>query len=124
MRRFPTLLLAALAWPVATNAQSFESKDWQVVCDNTRACRAAGYSVEGSDAPVSVLFSRASGAAMPVLVELQLGTLDPRSVRPASVVMGIAGKPAGTIRIDKSNHADLPAPVATALLKALAAGGG
>jgi hypothetical protein len=124
MRRFPALLLAALAWPVAANAQSFESQDWQVVCDNTRACRAAGYGVEGGDRPVSVLFARAAGARMPVFVELQLGTLDPRSVRPASVVMDVAGKPAGTIRIDKNNHADLPAAAAAALLKALVAGGG
>ena len=118
------LLLAALAGPTAANAQSFESKDWQVVCDNTRTCRAAGYSAEGSDAPVSVLFSRAAGAHMPAVVELQLGTLDARSVHPASVVMAIAGKPAGTIRVDRNNHADLAAPVAAALLKALVGGSG
>jgi len=124
MRKFLTLLLVALAGPMVANAQSFEGKDWQVVCDNTRTCRAAGYSAEGGDAPVSVLFSRASGAGMPVFVELQLGTLDARSVHPASVVMAIAGKPAGTIRVDRNNHADLPAPVATALLKAVVGGNG
>jgi hypothetical protein len=124
MRKFLTLLLGALAGPMAANAQSFESKDWQVVCDNTRACRAAGYSAEGTDAPVSVLFSRASGAGMPVFVELQLGTLDARSMHPASVVMAVAGKPAGTIRVDGNNHADLPASVATALLKSVVGGSG
>ena len=124
MRRFLGFLLAALAWPVVSHAQTFENKDWQAVCDNTRTCRAAGYSAEGSDAPVSVLFSRASGAGMPVFVELQLGTLDPRSVHPASVVMAVAGKPAGSIRVDRNNHADLAAPVATALLKSVVAGGG
>ena len=124
MRRLVSIVIAALAWPVAAGAQSFEGKDWLAVCDNTRACRAAGYSVEGSDAPVSVLFSRAAGAGMPASVELQLGTLDARAVHPASVVMAIAGKPAGTIRVDKTNHADLAGPVATALLKALAGGDG
>ena len=124
MRTSTRLLLATLAAPLAAHAQSFEARDWQVVCDNTRACRAAGYSVEGSDTPVSVMFARAAGARMPVGVELQLGTLDARSVHPASVVMTLAGKPAGTIRIDKNNHADLAAPVATALLNALAAGNG
>ena len=124
MRHLVFLVLAALAWPVAAGAQSFEGKDWQVVCDNTRACRAAGYSVDGSDAPVSVLFSRASGRGMPVYVELQLGTLDARAARPASVAMAIAGKPAGTIRIDKNNHADLPAPAAAALLKSVSGGAG
>ena len=124
MRRLVFLALAALAWPRVADAQSFASKDWQAVCDNTRTCRAAGYSAEGSDAPASVLFSRAAGAQVPAVVELQLGTLDARSVHPASVVMAIAGKPAGTIRVDRNNHADLAGPVALALLKALVGGNG
>lgn len=123
MRRLVLFAIAAAAWPLAASAQSFEAMDWQLVCDNTRACRAAGYSAEGSDAPVSVLVSRASGPGQPVFVELQLGTLDARSVRPASVVLTIAGKPAGAIRIDRNNHAELPLPAAAALLKALAGGG-
>ena len=124
MRPITLPLLALLAGPSAAFAQSFDSQDWQVVCDNTRSCRAAGYSAAGSDAPVSVLFARASGPGRPVYVELQLGTLDPRSVRPGSVTMTIAGKPAGAIRLDKNNHADLTSAAATALLKALAGGDG
>ena len=93
-------------WPGRRIAQSFESKDWQVVCDNTRACRAAGYSAEGSDTPVSVLLSRASGPGMPVVGELQLGTLDARAVRPAQRRAGDRRPAAGTIRIDQDNHAD------------------
>ena len=122
MRRFTLLLSAALAAPLAANAQSFDGKDWQVVCDNTRACRAAGYSAEGSDNPVSVLIARASGPGRPVFGELQLGALDARAVHPASVVLAIGGKPAGTIRVDRSNHAELAPPVTAALLKALLAG--
>lgn len=120
MRTFLKLLFAAL--PAAAAAQSFDGKDWQAVCDNTRNCRAAGYSVEGSDNPVSVLLARASGPGRPVFGELQLGTLDARAAHPASVVLAIAGKPAGTIRVDRNNHADLPAPVTAALLKALLGG--
>lgn len=123
-RAASVVLFVASAWPFAAGAQSFESKDWQLVCDNVRSCRAAGYSVAGSDAPVSVLFSRAAGPGMPVVAELQLGTLDPRSVRPGSVVMTIAGKPAGTLRVDRDNHAELPGPVAGALLKAVVGGNG
>ena len=118
------LLLVALAGPMTANAQSFESKDWQGVCDNTRTCRAAGYSVEGSENPVSVLIARASGPGKPVFGELQLGTLDARAAHPASVAMVIAGKPAGTIRIDRNNHADLAPAVTGALLKALIGGSG
>jgi len=124
MRQLVPFLLAALGAPLAAGAQSFDGQDWQVVCDNTRACRAAGYSAAGSDAPVSVLFSRASGPGRPVYAELQLGTLDARSVRAGSVVMVIGGKPAGTIRLDKNNHGDLNAAAAAALLKAVVAGSG
>ena len=124
MGKLLLLALAVLAWPAAAHAQSFESRDWQVVCDNTRTCRAAGYSVEGSDNPVSVLFARASGPGMPVFAELQLGTLDVHGVHPASVGLVIGGKAAGAIRVDRNNHAELAPPVAAALLKALLAGNG
>lgn len=115
-------LVAAAAWTTAAGAQSLEIKDWQVVCDNTRACRAAGYSPEGSDMPASVLLARASGPGMPVVAELQLGVLDARAPRPGSVVMAIGGRPAGTIRLDRNNHAELPLPLAATLAKAFAGG--
>ena len=123
MRRIALPLLAALAWPPGAGAQSLEVKDWQVVCDNTRACRAAGYSAEGSEHPVSLLVARASGPGQPVVAELQLGTLDARAVHPASVALVGGGKSAAAIRIDRNNHAELAPTVVAALLKTLAAGG-
>ncbi|MBW8780128.1 MAG: DUF1176 domain-containing protein, partial [Burkholderiales bacterium] len=99
-----------------------ELGDWQVVCDNIRVCRAAGYSLEGSDMPASVLLARASGPGMPVVGELQLGVLDARAPRPGSVVLAIGGRSIGTIRLDRNNHAELAPPVVAALLKAFAAG--
>ena len=122
MRKLMLILLAALAAPLGAHAQSWENKDWLVVCDNSRTCRAAGYSPEGSGNPVSVLIARASGPGMPVFGELQLGSLDVHGVHPASVGLVIGGRSAGTIRVDRNNHAEL-APAATgALLKALLAG--
>ena len=115
---------AALAWPMAAGAQSLEVKDWQVVCDNTRTCRAAGYSVEGSTSPVSVLLTRASGPGGPMLGELQLGTMaDGPGTHPASVALVGGGKAAGTIRLGANNHAVLAWPVLTAILKTLVGGG-
>jgi hypothetical protein len=122
MRRLASFLFAALCAPPGAHAQSLDVRDWQVVCDNSRTCRAAGYSAEGSAAPVSVLFSRASGPGRPVRVELQLGTLGANAARPASVVLTVAGKPAGSVRVDRDNHADLPAPAAAAVLKAVVGG--
>jgi len=119
MRVARAFLLAA-AVPFAAGAQAVDNQDWTLACDNTRACRAAGYSVEGSALPVSVLVSRASGAGSPAYVELQLGTLG--GPRPASVTLQVAGKPAGAVRLDRDNHAVLPAVPALALVKAVAAG--
>ena len=119
MRAFLSTLLAAIACPLAAHAQTFDSKDWQLVCDNTRTCRAAGYSVEGSPMPVSLLIARAAGPRAPVYAELQLAE---GGAHPASVSLG-SGKSAVTIRVDKDNHAVLPPAAVLALLKTLPAGG-
>ena len=123
MRAPVFLLFATLAAPAAAGAQSLESKDWQVVCDNARTCRAAGYSVEGSADPVSLFVGRAAGAGQPVVAELQLGTLGARAAHPASVALVGGGKGAAAIRIDRNNHAELAPAVVAAILKTLAAGG-
>ena len=122
MAKRARLLLAAIAFPVAASAQSFESKDWQVVCDNTRACRAAGYSLEGSDRPVSVLLARASGPGMPLVGELQLGSMGADAMHPGSVTLVVGGKPAGSIHLDRDNHGGLPPGAISALLRAVVAG--
>ncbi len=122
MLKAALVLAAAVAWSTAASAQSLEVKDWQVVCDNTRACRAAGYSAQGSDMPASVLLARASGAGMPVVGELQLGAMDAHAPRPPSVVLTIAGRSAGTIHVDRNGHAELAPAVVAALAKAFAGG--
>ena len=80
----PTLLRLALimlpwcaqAAPPARAGLSFTHHDWQLVCDNTRTCRAAGYSVDGAELPISVLLTRKAGPHQPVTVELALGDYD------------------------------------------------
>lgn len=123
MRRLLLSVVAALGVPPAAHAQSFDSQDWTLACDNTRACRAAGYSAEGSAMPVSLLLARAAGAGSPVYGELQLGVLDGRSVHPASVSLPGSGKAAISIRIDRNNHAELASNAMLAILKTLSAGG-
>lgn len=44
----------------------FSHHDWQLACDNTRTCRAAGYQAEGEEPPMSVLLTREAGPRRPV----------------------------------------------------------
>lgn len=123
MRGLVVLVAAALGLPLAAQAQAFDSKDWTLACDNTRACRAAGYSAEGSAMPASLLLARAAGGSAPVYGELQLGVLDGRAAHPASVSLPGSGKSAIAIRLDRNNHAELPPNAMLAILKSLSVGG-
>ena len=59
---------------MASTAIEFTSQDWQVVCDNTRTCRLAGYQAENnSEFPVSVLLVRRAGANAVVDGKVKLG---------------------------------------------------
>ncbi|MGX9728609.1 MAG: DUF1176 domain-containing protein [Candidatus Electronema sp. VV] len=51
---------------------SFSHKDWELACDNTRTCRAAGYQANGDERLVSMLLTREAGPNTPVSMELQL----------------------------------------------------
>lgn len=67
---------AALISPMSIAAASleFNHQDWQVVCDNTRTCRLAGYQDENnSDLPVSVLLVRRAGANASVEGKVKIG---------------------------------------------------
>lgn len=58
-------LFASLSAPLlADDGVSFSHKDWELACDNTRTCRAAGYSAE-EGAGGSVLLTRAGGPEAP-----------------------------------------------------------
>ncbi len=57
-------------------------QDWQVVCDNTRTCRLAGYQAENnSDFPVSILLIRRAGADAGVVGKVKLGTAKESSTK-------------------------------------------
>jgi hypothetical protein len=50
---------------------SFSHNDWELACDNTRTCRAAGYQQDGE--PVSMRITRKAGAGTTVDIDLQTG---------------------------------------------------
>ncbi len=59
---------------IAATPVEFVSQDWQVVCDNTRTCRMAGYQADlSSDFPASILLTRQAGSKSEVKGEIKLG---------------------------------------------------
>ncbi len=127
MRRLvATVLASALAaagsHAAAPTERTFFHKDWQLACDNTGACRAAGYEREDErdGNAVSVVFTREAGPGTKIAGELQLGDMDDRAPHPGSVHLSIAGKAVGAIDLDgETNHAWLQPRIVAALLEAL-----
>lgn len=123
-------LFIALAAPAVFPAQAvdaaFEHDDWQLVCDNTRTCRAAGYQSDDAEVPVSVMFTRQAGAGTSVAGRVTLGEGWEDSVLdrlPAQfrVALWIDGKAYGDGMVAKDAlEAELTVAQVTALLKALA----
>lgn len=66
--------LFALAAHAAPENVNFSLHDWQLVCDNTRTCRAAGYHQDSDDMRVSVLLTRPAGPNAAVSGQLMLGS--------------------------------------------------
>lgn len=102
---------------------SFSHNDWEVVCDNTRTCRAAGYQSDHDERPVSVLLTRKAGPRQPVAGELMIGFDDNEPGKLPSVLklsMWINELAIGqvTIRTDTA-VAKLSTTQVTALLAAL-----
>jgi Protein of unknown function (DUF1176) len=129
-RFVPIALLLALAAPAALPARaaetSFDHEDWQLVCDNTRTCRVAGYQSDAADLPVSVLLTRKAGAGTAVAGRVMLGDGWEDSMLNAlpaqfRVALWIDGKQQGERTVAKDAlEADLTAAQTAALLKALA----
>lgn len=76
-----TLLPLLLAAPAAFALEGFyfQHEDWDIACDNTGTCRAAGYqnedaptNAEGYPEPVSLLLTRQAGADAPVHAQIQI----------------------------------------------------
>jgi hypothetical protein len=80
MPRLPLIsLFVAATLPASAAAQvvgvTFQHEDWELACDNTRTCRAAGYQrlyeAEAGE-PVSVLLTRKAGPSQPVKAQLKV----------------------------------------------------
>ncbi len=81
---------------------AFSHNDWELYCDNTGTCRAAGYQADDTANAVSVLLTRAAGPDTPVEVQLMLGEMDDDNPPPAKglLTMRIDGRAIGTVAAD------------------------
>ncbi|UVW30207.1 DUF1176 domain-containing protein [Massilia sp. H6] len=105
----------------------YQHLDWELSCDNTRTCYAAGYHVEeGEPTAASVLLVRKAGPGAPVSARFQVGTYgeDETAARLSKsnlLTMRINGRVAGTVAVDRDTMiADLSRRQAEALVAALA----
>jgi len=74
---------------VTASAAHVTIKDWEVACDNTRACEAVGYQAdEGDSAPVALWLGRAAGANGAVAVKLSVINQDETAVGPLTLRAG------------------------------------
>ncbi|CAK9884317.1 MAG: hypothetical protein XXXJIFNMEKO3_00699 [Candidatus Erwinia impunctatus] len=60
----------------------FSHKNWDVVCDNTLTCRAAGYSADDSEPAVTVLLTRAAGVETSVSNRVMFAEYDDQTREP------------------------------------------
>ncbi|WP_347253539.1 DUF1176 domain-containing protein [Leminorella grimontii] len=97
-----TLLFTPFLFAAQPEGMSFSHKDWEMTCDNTRTCRAAGYGVEEGE--VSVLLTREAGAGKEVSAVVTFGTFDEQPVSAESVTMVIYNKPKFTLTPGKEGE--------------------
>ena len=106
---------------------SFSHHDWELVCDNARTCRAAGYQSDADELPMSVLLTRKAGAGEAVTGQLMLGDADGDDASPYAklpkvfaLTLTIDGRPLGKLQLQRDNpSAELTAAQVGALLAAL-----
>jgi len=104
----------------APSLKGFEKtyQDWDLICDNTGTCNMAGYPEgDGSEHPVSILFTRSAGEKAPVSAQL---ALLPEDVGNKTAEIILNGQSLGAIpNISEEGIAKLSEKQTTELLTAL-----
>jgi hypothetical protein len=97
------LLLSGLA-SAAIAQFKFNQKDWWLVCDNTRTCRAVGYEAGQLSIPVVIITRQAGANQQPTIDYLYGGLCDSKEVLcPKNASMRINGKTIGAIPLAVKN---------------------
>jgi hypothetical protein len=100
----------------------FSHLDWEIACDNTLTCRAAGYGPEDPEMGVSVLLTRVAGPDQPVAAQVQLGHHDEKAAAqlPTQVQMTVDSRSVGSVKLAKDSATGRLTPAqTTALLSAV-----
>lgn len=119
------VMMATLSAPVLADdsGTSFSHKDWEVVCDNTLTCRAAGYSQE-EEASGSVLLTRKAGADTPVTVDVVLAEMESdETVQQPKLSLWVDGASLGDVEAQDSDTWRLTDAQTTALINAVKGSG-
>jgi hypothetical protein len=127
MTKLPLIATFSIALPALAGEPAgirFTHHDWELACDNTRTCRAAGYQADDARGPaVSVLLERPAGPRQPVTATLQIGEYDEEASVPNAdaLTMSIDRRPLGAVKLDpKTLTGKLTAAQTDALVAALA----
>ena len=119
------VMIATLSAPAMAenNSTTFNHKDWEVVCDNTLTCRAAGYSKE-EEASGSVLLVRKAGADAPLVVDVVLAEMESDETAPQSkLVLWIDDKEIGEVEPEDTDTWRLSPAQTQALIEAVKGSG-
>ncbi|MBF1200149.1 MAG: DUF1176 domain-containing protein, partial [Haemophilus parainfluenzae] len=120
MKKYLLLSLLPLTAMAAPSLKGFEKtyQDWDLICDNTGTCNMAGYQEgDGSEHPVSILFTRSAGEQAPVTAQL---ALLPEDVGNKTAEIILNGQSLGTIQnFSEEGIAKLSEKQTTELLTAL-----
>lgn len=111
-------LLSAPAMADKTGV-SFEHKDWELACDNTLTCRAAGYAKEEGEGG-SVLLSRDAGPDIAPTGEVILADTDADKAAPVTkLTLWINGRAVGDLAAVKDEAWQLSASQTQAVIRAV-----
>ena len=120
MKKVILLSLLPFTAMAAPSLKGFEKtyQDWDLICDNTGTCNMAGYPEgDGSEHPVSILFTRSAGEKAPVSAQL---ALLPEDVGNKTAEIILNGQSLGTVpNISEDGNAKLSEKQTTELLTAL-----
>lgn len=103
---------------------SFSHNDWEIACDNTGTCRAAGYQSDSDNLSLSVLLTRKAGAEEQVSGSVMLGNYSdeewPRNLpKKFNAMFTINSKQVGNVFFSESLSSTLSQDQVFALVNAL-----